>query len=89
MVLRRVDIAPRVVEIRRVGGDEFRAGGQEEFFKNGEGLGAPTLHASELIAILLAKGGMDGIVKTDGAKGNTDGDESIHLVVLLGDLHTH
>ena len=86
MVLRWVDVVLRVVEIRGNGRDELGARREEELLKDGESLEATALHARELIAVLLAESSMDGVVETDGAEGDADGDESIHLVVLLRDL---
>ena len=39
----------------------------------------------ELLAVLLAEGGVDGVVEASGVEGDTDGNQSVHLVILLGD----
>ena len=39
----------------------------------------------ELVAILIAQGGVDSVVELGRVECDADGDESVHLVVLLGD----
>jgi hypothetical protein len=85
VVLDRVDVEGWVVEVRRRRGDELGAGGAEELLEDGQGLGAAALHAGELVAVLLAQGGVDGVVEARGVEGHADGDEGVHLVALLGD----
>ena len=80
-----VDVDGRVVKVRRGGADELGAGGAEEFLEQGEGLGAAVLETGELVAVLLAEGGVDGVVEASGVQGDADGDQGVHLVVLLGD----
>ena len=85
VVVQRVDVQRGVVKVRRRGADELGAGGAEEFLEDGEGFGAAALHTDELLAVLLAEGGVDGVVQTGGVEGHADGDQGVHLVVLLGD----
>ena len=80
-----VDVGLGLVEVGRNGGDELGAGGAEELLVDGEGLGAAALELEELVAVFLAEGGVDGVIQTGGLEGNADGDEGVHLVVLLGD----
>ena len=85
MVLDGVNVGLRLVEIRRNGGDELGASSLEELLEDGEGLGTSTLKLEKLITVLLAESGVDGVVETSGVEGDADGDESVHLLVLLGD----
>ena len=84
VVIDGVDVGGRVFEVGRSGGDELGAGGAEQLLEDGEGLGATLLHAQELLTVLLADGGVDGVVQTGGMESDTDGDQGVHLVVLLG-----
>jgi hypothetical protein len=86
VVLRRVDVVLGVVKVRRNRGDELGAGREEELLEDGKRLRSAALHARELVAVLLAESRVDGVVEADGAQGDTNGHESVHLVVLLGDL---
>ena len=85
MVVHRVDVERRVVEIWWRGRDEFRACASEELFEQGEAFRPAPLETSELLAILLAEGGMDGIVEFGWRESDADGDEGVHLVILLAD----
>lgn len=85
MVLDRVDVNLWVVEVGGCGADELGARGAEQLLEQGQRLGAAALQLVELLAILLAEGGVDGVVEPGGLEGNADGDEGVHLVVLLGD----
>ena len=85
VVLAGVDVVLGVVEVGGVRGDELGARGHEELLKDGEGLRPAALHLGELVAVLLAEGGVDGVVKTHGAERHADCDERVHLVVLLRD----
>ena len=84
VVVDGVDVVGRVVEVRRSGADELGAGGAEQLLEDGQGLGAATLHAVELLAVLLADGGVDGVIQTGGVESDANGDQGVHLVVLLG-----
>jgi hypothetical protein len=84
VVVDGVDVGGRVLEVGRSGGDELGAGGAEQLLEDGECLGATLLHAQELLTVLLADGGVDGVVQTSGVESDTDGDQGVHLVVLLG-----
>ena len=86
VMLRGIHVVLWVVEIRGDRGDEFGAGGEEEFLEDREGFGTAALHPGELIAVFLAEGSVDSVIETDRAEGYTDRHESVHLVVLLGDL---
>ena len=85
MVVYRVGIRAGGVEVRWGGGDEFGAGGAEEFFEEGEGIGPAALEAGELLGVFFAQGGVDGVVEFGGVEGDADGDEGVHLVVFLRD----
>ena len=85
VVVDGVDVGGGIVEVGRSGVDELGAGGAEELLEDGKGLGAALLHAVELLAILLADSGVDGVIQTGGVESDTDGDQGVHLVVLLGD----
>jgi hypothetical protein len=85
-MLRRVNVVLGIVEIRGDRGDKLGTGRKEKFLENGKGFRAATLHTRELVTVFLAECGMDGIIKTDGAKGDTNGDEGVHLVILFGNL---
>lgn len=85
VVVDGVDVDGRVVKVRRSGTDELGAGGAEEFLEQGKGLRAAVLETGELVAVLLAEGGVDGVVEAGGVQGNANGDQGVHLVVLLGD----
>ena len=39
----------------------------------------------ELLAVLLAKSSVNGVIQTGRVEGNTDGDQGVHLIVLLRD----
>ena len=85
VVVHGVDVQRRRGEIRWGRGDEFRAGGAEEVFEDGEGFGPAALQAGEGVAVFLAEGGVDGVVEFGGVEGDADGDEGVHLVVFLRD----
>lgn len=85
VVLDRVHVHGRVVEVGRGRGDEFGAGGAEVFLEEGEGVRAAALEPGELVAVFVAEGGVDGVVELGGVEGDADGDEGVHLVVLLRD----
>ena len=85
MVLDGVDVERRVVEVGGRRRDEFGTGGLEEFLVDGQGLRAAALQLGEFLAVLLAQHGVDGVVETGGCERHTDGDESVHLLGLLGD----
>lgn len=85
VVVNRVDVEGRVLEVGRSGADELGAGRTEELLEQRKGLGATMLQAVELLAVLLTQGGVDGVIQASGVESDTDGDESVHLVVLLGD----
>lgn len=84
VVVNRVDVHGRVVEVRRSGGDELGASRSEELLEERQGLRTAALEAVELLAILLAQGRVDGVIQASRVEGNTDGNQSVHLVVLLG-----
>ena len=85
MMIDRIDIHGRMVEIGRGRGDEFRAGAAEQLLEQAQTLGPAALQADELVAVFFAEGGVDGIVELHGVEGDADGDEGVHLLVLLGD----
>ncbi|KAI6767952.1 hypothetical protein HG530_005961 [Fusarium avenaceum] len=50
-----------------------------------EGLGATALELEKLVTVLLTESAVDGVVQTGRLESDTDGDQSVHLLVLLGD----
>lgn len=85
VVLDGVDVALRLVKVGWHRGDELGAGSTEQLLEDGERLGATTLQLQELVAVLLPKRGVNGVVKTGGVESHADGNEGVHLIVLLGD----
>lgn len=85
LVVDRVDVNGGVVEVGRSRGDELGASRSEELLEERQSLGATALETVELLAVLLAQGRVDGVIQASGVEGNTDGNQSVHLVVLLGD----
>lgn len=85
VVLHGVNVGLGVVKVRRNGGDELGAGAAEQLLKDGQRLGAAALHLEQLVAVLLPQGAVDGVVQSGGVEGHADGNQSIHLLVLLGD----
>lgn len=84
-MLHGVDVGLGVIKVRRDGGDELGASGAEQLLKDGQRLGAATLHLQQLVAVLLAQGAVDGVIQSGGVESHADGNQSIHLLVLLGD----
>lgn len=84
LVVDGVDVVGRVLEVRRSRADELGARGAEKLLEDGQSLGASTLHAVELLTVLLTDSGVDGVIQTSGVESHTDSDQSVHLVVLLG-----
>jgi len=84
VVVNGVDVEGRVLEVGRSGGDELGAGGAEQLIEDGEGLRATLLHAEELLTVLLTNGRVNGVIQTSGVESDTDGDQGVHLVILLG-----
>lgn len=85
VVLHGVNVDLWVVKIRWRGVDELGAGRSEKLLEEGQVLGSTTLQPVELLAILLTKRGVDGVVQTGRVEGHANHDESVHLVVLLRD----
>ena len=85
VVVDGVDVEVRVFEVGRGRADEFGAGGAEEVFEQGQGVGPAALEPVELVAVFVAQGGVDGVVEPGRAEADADGDEAVHLVVLLRD----
>lgn len=85
MVLDGVDVGLGVLKVRRNGGDELGAGGAEELLEDGEGLGATALELEKLVTVLLTESAVDGVVQAGGLESDADGDQGVHLLVLLGD----
>ena len=85
MVIDWVDVQFRVIKVGRSGRDELGASGPEKFLKQGQRVWATTLQTCELVAVFVAQGGVNGVVEFGRVEGNADGDEGIHLVVLLAD----
>lgn len=81
----RVDVDGWVVEVGGSRADELGACRAEELLEQRQGLGSTALEAVELLAVLLTEGSVNSVVKTGGVEGNADSDQSVHLVVLLGD----
>lgn len=85
VVVDGVDVELWVIEIRWGGVDELGAGRAEELLEEREGLGTATLEAEELLAVLLTESRVDSVVQASRVEGGADGDQSQHLIVLLGD----
>lgn len=73
-----------MVEVGWCRGDETWARGAEELLEDWERLWTTTLELQKLVTILLTEGGVDSVIKAGGMEGNANGDESVHLVVHLG-----
>lgn len=80
-----VDIGLGVLEVGRNGRDELGARGAEKLLKDGERFGTTALELEKLVAILLAQGAVDGVVETGGVESHADGNQGVHLLVLLAD----
>lgn len=85
VVLNGVHVELWGIEVRRRWGDELGARRAEELLVDWEGLLAAALELEELVAVLLAQGGVDGVIQSGWVESNTDCDQSVHLVVLLRD----
>lgn len=85
VVLDGVNVGLGVLEIRGNGRDELGARSPEQLLEDGKRLGTTALQLEKLVAILLTESSVDGVVQTRGVERNTDGNECVHLVVLLGD----
>ena len=85
VVLDGVDVGLGVVKVRGHGGDELGAGGAEQLLEDGEALGPAALQLEQLVAVLFAQRRVDGVVEAGGLEGDADGNEGVHLLVLLGD----
>lgn len=57
-----VDVAFGLVKVGGNRGYELGAGDLEELLEDGEGLGAAALELEELLAVLLAQGGVNGVI---------------------------
>ncbi len=84
VVLDWVDVELWVIEVWWSWGDELWAGRAEELLVDWEGLLAAALELEELVTVLLAESGVDSVIETGWLERNADGEESVHLVVLLG-----
>lgn len=85
MVLKGINVGLGVVKIRGNRGDELGASSAEELLEDGEGLGAAALQLEQLVTILLPQSTVDGVIQSSGLEGNADGNQGVHLLVLLGD----
>lgn len=85
VVVDRVDVDGWVVKVGGSRADELGACRAEELLEQGQSLGSTALEAMELLTVLLTEGGVNGVVKTSGVESDADSDQSVHLVVLLGD----
>lgn len=84
VVLDWVNVELWVIKVWWSWGDECWAGSAEELLVNWEGLLATALELQELVTVLLTESGVDGVIQAGWVEGNADGDERVHLVVLLG-----
>ena len=80
-----VDVDGWVVKVGGSRTNELGACRAEELLEQRQGLRATALEAVELLAVFFTEGSVDGVIKTSGVEGNADSDQSVHLVVLLGD----
>ena len=85
VVVDGVHVGLGVIEVRGDRRDELGAGSPEKLLEDGERLGATALQLEQLITVLLPQGSVNGVVQAGRVEGDADGDEGIHLVVLLGD----
>lgn len=83
-MLKRVDVGLGVLKVRRDGGDELGSSSAEELLEDGERLGAAPLQLKQLVAVLLSQGAVDGVVQTGRLESDADGNQGVHLLVLLG-----
>lgn len=84
VVLDWVDVELWVVKVWWGWGDELWAGSAEEFLVDWERFLATALELQELVTVLLTESGVDGVVQAGWVESNAEGDERVHLVVLLG-----
>jgi hypothetical protein len=84
VVLERVNVELWVLKVWWGWGDELGARAAEKLLEDWKRLWATTLELQELVAVLLAESGVDGVVESGWVEGNAHGDQSVHLVVLLG-----
>lgn len=85
VVLEGVHVELGVVEVGRRGRDELRAGRAEQLLVDGQSLGATSLQLQELVAVLLPERRVDRLVEPGGVESHADGNQRVHLVVLLRD----
>lgn len=85
VVLDGVNVDLWVVKVGRRGADELGAGAAEQLLEERKRVGPAALQPVKLLAVLLPQGRVDGVVEAGGVEGDADGDEGVHLVVLLGD----
>lgn len=85
VVLNGVHVELWGIEVGRCWGDELGARGAEKLLVDWEGLLAAALELEELVTVLLAESGVDGVIQSGRVESNTDGDKRVHLVVLLRD----
>lgn len=85
VVVDGVDVQRGRGEIGRRRGDELGAGGAEEFLEQGQGVGPAALEARQRVAVLVAQRRVNGVVELGRVQRDADGDERVHLVVLLAD----
>lgn len=78
-----VVVRVHVVIVGHHGGEELGASVTEELLVD---LRVPLLHAQHLIAVLLSQLQVDALVYAHGVHGEGDGEERVHLLVLLVNL---
>lgn len=85
VVVYGVDVDLWVLKIGVCRGDELGARRAEELFEEGKRFWSPTLQTNELISILLAQRCVYRIIQLRRTENHTDGNQRVHLVVLLAD----
>lgn len=80
-------VGVHVVIVGHHGGEELGAGVAEELLVD---LCIALLHAQHFVTVLLPQLQVDALVNAHGVHGEGDGQQGVHLLVLLVDLrHTH
>ena len=82
-MVHRIHVTGRVIKVRRGGADELGTRLPEELLEELQTLGPTPLQLHQLIAVLLPQSRVDGIIQLRRAECDANGDERVHLIVLL------